>query len=427
GSRCSFRDLLQPERIARDALFEHILHPRPHRTLDSRVREHVEPVLLPGGDGLSQRGFLRNTFIRFRRNGNTGRLVSLRIRDPGWHVRRAQERHAHPRAALAQVVMQRFGERHDRVLRHAVGAHAGRGDQARHRRGIDDVALVLGDQARGEGAHAVHYAEQIDAEDPLPFCLARFPNRPGKRDARVVADHVNRAQLLKTLPRKCLDFGGLGHVQAHDDALYIFAIESRPGFLQTSVIDIGEREVHALVGEGERHGAAQPARRPRDHGDLASELVQRHECHSMDAPPPTIKVSMKTTCSLAPTRVTSAAAMALPGMLATPITTPVKKACASSRLKRWKSAALVRSSAIDTSASVASTAGPLIPVPRRSDTRITPVPVASPLASPKMPEPTARPGRFSMTAFFLRILRSGTEAITAKPRMVPTERASSTL
>src|ERR1043166_624953 len=226
---------------------------------------------------------------------------------------------------------------------------------------------------------------------------------------------------------EAVHFPGLGNVDAHREAFQPKRRHVRRCLGQTRFIDIGEREVHALGGEGERHGAAQTARRAGDRRDFATELAHRHECQSMDAPPMTIKLSMKTTCSLAPRRVTSAAAMALPGMLATPITTPVKKACASRRWKRWNSAALVRSSAMDTSASVASTAGPLMPVPRRSDTRITPVPVATPLARPKIPEPMASPGVPRLIAFFLKTLRSGTEARTAMPRMVPTARASSTL
>src|SRR5262249_31651634 len=73
--------------------------------------------------------------------------------------------------------------------------------------------------------------------------------------------------------------------------------------------------------------------------------------------------------------------------------------------------------------SVASTAGPLIPVPRRGETRITPVPVATPLARPKIPEPSASPRVPRWVAFFLKTLRSGTGAMTAMPRVVATARA----
>ncbi len=79
------------------------------------------------------------------------------------------------------------------------------------------------------------------------------------------------------------------------------------------------------------------------------------------------------------------------------------------------------------SASVASTAGPLRPAPSSSDTRITPVPVATPLARPNTPAPTASPAVPRVADFLRSSRRSGTEAITAMPRMVPMARASSTL
>ena len=90
-------------------------------------------------------------------------------------------------------------------------------------------------------------------------------------------------------------------------------------------------------------------------------------------------------------RETSHAAIALPGMLATPITRPVSSAAVSSSSKRWKSAALARSMTIETSASVASTAGVARPAPSSSDTRITPAPLAMPAAKPNTPEPVTIP------------------------------------
>jgi len=93
----------------------------------------------------------------------------------------------------AQIVMERLGERHHGMLGHVVRAGAGRRDEAGDRSGVDDVALVLRDQPRREGAHAVDHAPQIDAEDPLPVAGAVFPHRAEGRDARVVAHEVDRA------------------------------------------------------------------------------------------------------------------------------------------------------------------------------------------------------------------------------------------
>src|SRR6185503_20476087 len=99
------------------------------------------------------------------------------------------------------------------------------------------------------------------------------------------------------------------------------------GEAQAGFIHIGERDSHAFRGKSERHRAPEAACRAGHRSHLSAELGHRHECHSMEAPPTMIKVSMNRTCSLAPRRVTSQAATALPGMLARPITTPVENAC----------------------------------------------------------------------------------------------------
>src|SRR5205085_3954026 len=80
-----------------------------------------------------------------------------------------------------------------------------------------------------------------------------------------------------------------------------------------------------------------------------------HEFQSSDMPPIRVSASRNITCTCACMRFTSHAAIALPGIVATPITTPVTMVCSSRRAKRWKSAALHRSSTMLTSASVAST------------------------------------------------------------------------
>ena len=113
-------------------------------------------------------------------------------------------------------------------------------------------------------------------------------------------------------------------------------------------------------------------------------------------------------------------------MVATPITTPVKKASASSRSKRWKSAALAMSITIETIASVASTAGVASPAPRRSETRITPVPVAMPVGEAEDARADGHAGRVELDLLRCRTLRSGTDAMTAPSTML-SERASSTL
>src|SRR6185436_15856284 len=97
-----------------------------------------------------------------------------------------------------------------------------------------------------------------------------------------------------------------------------------------------------------------------------------HELMIRERPPIRISASMKSTCRWACMRVTSQAATALPGMVATPMTMPVNSDSLSSSANLWKSAALQRSRTMLIIASVASTAVPAMPVPSSSVTMITP-------------------------------------------------------
>ncbi len=75
-----------------------------------------------------------------------------------------------------------------------------------------------------------------------------------------------------------------------------------------------------------QHGAAIRRRglEQRRAEPVAVARRQLHECHSMEPPPTRISPSMKSTCRCACMRATSQAPRALPGIEATPITTPVK-------------------------------------------------------------------------------------------------------
>jgi hypothetical protein len=132
-------------------------------------------------------------------------------------------------------VKERLGERHHGMLGHVVRAGAGRRDEAGDRSGVDDVALVLRDQPRREGAHAVDHAPEIDAEDPLPVADAVFPYRAEGRDARVVADQ----ERLVDASGEFLNVLLFGDVHAHRNDRR--AGKKRSRFPQSPFIDIGER------------------------------------------------------------------------------------------------------------------------------------------------------------------------------------------
>ena len=135
--------------------------------------------------GLAHGAFLS---VPCRRAG----AVAVRIGDATGKIRRAQHRAAYRTALLLQVVIKAFGQCHHGVLRHRVSAHSRRRNQSGDRCGVEDVPLILCQKQRRKYLHAVDDALEIDPEHPVPFGDARFPNRPQRRDAGVVAHHVCR-------------------------------------------------------------------------------------------------------------------------------------------------------------------------------------------------------------------------------------------
>src|SRR5690349_17977091 len=304
-------------------------------------------------------------------------------------------------------------------LRHRGQGNVRRGPhpQAAERRPVAPVAALRADeQGRGKaprlGQEPERLAAEAVADDELGPLAEEAPCRGGVEHAPVA--HSCRGGTQVPIARAT-------------DA----AIVER----EHAVAALGEiARVLGVVGlrhAGCRHDEHRMLAAAVDRGTERGAVVRRerylHEFHKSDAPPITISVSRNSTCRCACMRLTSHAASALPGIVATPMTMPVIAVCWSRRAKRWKSAALHRSSATLMSASVASTAWPAMPVPRSSDTLMTPTPLATPLARPNTVEPIASPVRPSAILRRLSARRSGTEAMTTTPSTVPIARASSSL
>ena len=145
----------------------------------------------------------------------------------------------------AELVMQAFGERHDRGLRRRVDRGARHGDDAAiRRRRVDDVPiLAVLDHVRQEHVDAVGDAEHVDAEGPAPVVRRVEPQLGfGRRsDAGVVAQHVDVAE-----PRR-------GRVA------------SRSSTEATSVTSVGTPSTSApcVLQRSRSWRRAHPARRPR--------------------------------------------------------------------------------------------------------------------------------------------------------------------
>src|SRR4029077_1373156 len=294
---------------------------------------------------------------------------------------------------------------------------AGQHPEAAERRPVAPIAALRAHQQRGGD-------------------VCRLGQEAERLAAEAVADHQLRARTQETPCGRGVEQRPVAHAGAR---------VSQRSIARAADAAIVEREnAEAALGEiagvlrviglrhaGSRHDEhrllARAVHRGAERGAVVRFERYLHEFHSSEAPPMRISVSRKSTCRCACMRFTSQAAIALPGIVATPITTPVIAVCWSRSAKRWKRAALQRSSATLISASVASTAWPDMPVPRRSETLMTPTPLATPLARPNTVEPTASPVRPSAIFRRLSTRRSGTEAMTTTPSTVPIARASSSL
>ena len=82
---------------------------------------------------------------------------------------------------------------------------------------------------------------------------------------------MRAAELLVDELGERLDLGSTRHVELHCHGAHaaLFHLRERVGGLG----DVAERDVHAFVGERERHGASEAARRAGDCRHFASQLA----------------------------------------------------------------------------------------------------------------------------------------------------------
>ena len=149
----------------------------------------------------------------------SGRPVALTLADSCRHEVRAQHAGADLVADKTQVLIQRFAQRHHRMLADVVNAHIGRVEQAGHAGGVDDMALPRRvfrrrvEHHRREQANTVDDAPQIDAEHPLPVLDGVFPDQPARADAGVVEDEMRRAEMLEHRPAHRFHLPGVRDVE----------------------------------------------------------------------------------------------------------------------------------------------------------------------------------------------------------------------
>src|ERR1700689_5637128 len=79
-------------------------------------------------------------------------------------------------------------------------------EQASHRRGVHDVALLCGvEHSRDECTHAVDHTPHADVDRPRPVVLGEFPLATKPPDTCVVAEHVHLSVCVDDVLRQRLD------------------------------------------------------------------------------------------------------------------------------------------------------------------------------------------------------------------------------
>src|SRR5215470_4125370 len=197
--------------------------------------------------------------------------IALARADIGAHPHGAEDGDAD--TVRTEVLLERLGESHDRVLARVVDAEALRGDEARHGARVDDVArLLLSDHPRHESLHAVDHTPEIHAEHPFPVVMRGGLEATVDGHPRVVADHVDPTHLCPCPLGQRLHGDELRHVGLDGERLGPRLPNTRGRLRHARLVDVGHHHLGALARESEAERTPDPARAARDHRGLALEI-----------------------------------------------------------------------------------------------------------------------------------------------------------
>ena len=168
--------------------------------------------------------------------------------------------------------MQRLTEPDDGELRRAVDAERGDPAEPRQRGGVHDVTLVLLEQERQEGVHAVHHPVEVHPEHPIPE-LERRADDAAAPHPGVVAHHVHRAEGLERPVANPVDVGRHRHVGVDPDDAGTPGFEVGHGDRERRLLHVGQHEAHPGGGEPLGEGTADTAGAPGDDRHPVPELA----------------------------------------------------------------------------------------------------------------------------------------------------------
>ena len=139
---------------------------------------------------------------------------------------------------------------------------------------VDEVAaLAVPLHAFGEDLDAVHHAVDVHPGHPVPVLPSVLVHRATDGDAGVVADHVHVAEPLLG------GVGGLGHRLAVGDVhlqrqeLGVAGLELARHRGERVILDVGDHDLHAGVGERPRHREPHTAGAAGDERDFPRNVL----------------------------------------------------------------------------------------------------------------------------------------------------------
>ena len=102
-------------------------------------------------------------------------------------------------------------------------------------------------------------------EDPAPVLLVEIPDRAAQPDPRVVVDEVHGPEAVERLVPQGPDGGAVGHVGHHPDGLGTPGGELTLRFLEWTLLDVGDDDLHPFGRSALRHRATDAAGTAGDH------------------------------------------------------------------------------------------------------------------------------------------------------------------
>ena len=100
------------------------------------------------------------------------------------------------------------------------------------------------------------HTPQVDAEDPAPVVEGLVAQQVERRDARVVAQHVDAPEPRERRRGQVVDRGGIGHVDRHRLRLAAGGADAGGDHLGLGAVEVGDDDCGS--GGGERLGERAP-------------------------------------------------------------------------------------------------------------------------------------------------------------------------